>query len=60
MVKRIVKIFMYLVGFLWIISACSLDSPTWLPFIVNVVCTAILAFYAYLNNWFYDYKYKED
>ena len=35
--KLIVKAIMYVVGFLWIVSACAIDSPSWTPFIVNVV-----------------------
>lgn len=58
--KLIVKAIMYVVGFLWIVSACAIDSPSWTPFIVNAVCGAILTLFAYANNWFYDYEFKED
>lgn len=54
------KILMKGVLILWLISASALDSPTWTPFIINAVCTAILGLYAWANDWFYDYDYKED
>lgn len=54
------KILMKGVLILWLISASALDSPTWTPFIINAVCTAILGLYAWANDWFYEYDYKED
>ena len=56
----IVKTIMYAVAILWLLSACAIDSPTWTPLIVNVVCGAILTLFAYANNWFDDYEFKED
>lgn len=58
--KRIIRYFMRGVFVLWLISVCAIDSPSWTPFIINAVCTAILGLYAWANDWFYDYDYKED
>lgn len=58
--KRVIKYLMYLVFFLWLVSVCALDSPSWTPTIVCAVCTVILALYSWANNWFYDYNYEED
>lgn len=48
------KAIAYIVGTLWIISACAIDSESWIPTIVCAVCTAYLALFSYANNWFED------
>lgn len=56
MKNKVLKAIAYIVGTLWIISACEIDSESWIPTIVCVcaVCTAYLALFSYANNWFED------
>ena len=54
MKNKILKAIAYIAGTLWIISACAIDSESWIPTIVCAVCTAYLALFSYANNWFED------
>lgn len=54
MKNKVLKAIAYIVGTLWIISACAIDSESWIPTIVCAVCTAYLALFSYANNWFED------
>lgn len=39
-------------GTILILSACFLDSDSWIPFWVCMGAMAWLALFAYANNWF--------
>ena len=54
MKNKVLKAIAYIVGTLWIISACAIDSESWIPTIVCAVRTAYLALFSYANNWFED------
>jgi hypothetical protein len=54
MKNKVLKAIAYIVGTLWIISACAIDSESWIPTIVCVICTVYLALFSYANNWFED------
>lgn len=44
-----------------IVSACMVDSSSWIPTVVCLVSFAYLALFARANNWFYDeYMWGED
>lgn len=34
---------------IFVFSLCALDSASWIPFIVFVICTVILGIWAYFN-----------
>lgn len=59
MKNKILKAIAYIVGTLWIISACAIDSESWIPTIVCAVCTAYLALFSYANDRFGDYPYED-
>lgn len=40
--NRILKSIMYFTSFLFLLSACMLDSESYIPYIVLVACTVIL------------------
>ena len=40
----------------WIIFASAVDSESWIPFIILLIDSAYLCFYAWLHNWFEDYE----
>lgn len=44
----------------WIIFASAIDSESWIPFIILLINSAYLCFYAWLNNWFEDYETEEE
>lgn len=48
----ILKTTAYIMGILWILSACMLDSASWLPFWVCCGSGAWLALFAYANGMF--------
>lgn len=59
MKNKILKAIAYVVGTVWIISACEIDSESWIPTIVCAVCTAYLALFSYANDFWEGY-YDED
>ena len=48
----ILKSIMSVIGFICLLSACALDSPSWIPTIVFSITFGILALFAYANGWF--------
>lgn len=48
----ILKAIMSIVFFVWCYSVCTLDAPSWTPFIVMIVTSAILVAFAYVNGAF--------
>lgn len=47
--------FLATVAFLsWLLFASAVDSESWIPFIILLIDSAYLCFYAWLNNWFDD------
>ena len=40
--NRILKLIIYFISFLFILSACMVDSDSYVPYIVLVACTMIL------------------
>ena len=46
----ILKSVMSVIGFICMLSACALDSPTWIPTIVFVITFGILAVFALAND----------
>lgn len=55
----------YLVGIMWIVSACAIDSESLAPAFINLGCTLYLGLFSYANNWWngkeddYDEESKE-
>ena len=45
----------WIMGIVWIVSACLLDSASWVPFIACVITGAWLCTFAYANGWTNDY-----
>lgn len=54
MKNKILKFFMGIVGILFVISVCCLDSNSNIPFYVMMLTACIIALFAYANNWFYN------
>ena len=48
------SIFTAAVGILFFLSLLSIDSESWMPLILCVVCWVHLAAMAWKNEWFYD------
>lgn len=48
----ILKTTAYIMGILWIVSACALDSASWIPFYVCCGSGAWLVLFAYANKMF--------
>ena len=46
----ILKAVAYIMGFLLLLSGCALDSDSWIPHIVFIVCMAWLTLFAYANG----------
>lgn len=44
---------------LFFVSACAVDSPSWIPTIVYMICMAWLAVFAYANGMMDDYGDEE-
>lgn len=55
----ILKTITWIAGILAMISACAVDSPSWIPTIVFVVCMAWLAMFAYANGMMDDYDFDD-
>lgn len=55
MKNKILKVVTSIVGFLWLVSVCAIDSASWIPTIICAICSAYLILFAYANNWFEDY-----
>lgn len=51
--KIILKTIAAIMGILFIVSGCMLDSASWIPYIVCVISAAWLALFAYANKMFY-------
>lgn len=47
------------VSLVWIVSACLIDSDSWIPFIVCVICEIYMMLFSYANDWFGDYPYED-
>ena len=52
----ILKTISWIAGILALISACAVDSPSWIPTIVFLVCMAWLFLFAYANR---DMEFEE-
>ena len=55
--NTILKVYASIVAFVWLIAACTLDSPSWTPTIVCAVTTLLLAWFTFANA---DYFQKMD
>lgn len=51
MKNKILKTQAILNFLLWCVSACMIDSLSWIPFIVFVVTTIWLCLFAFANAW---------
>lgn len=61
MKNLILKTVMSIILFIAIVSACCLDSKTYIPFIVLAICSLILSLFAYANNMFrWSYENEND
>ena len=52
----ILKSITWIAGILFLLSACAIDSPSWIPTIVCVVSMAWLGVFAYANR---DMEFEE-
>ena len=55
----ILKAITCIAGIMFLVSACAIDSPSWIPTIVCMVCMAWLAVFAYANGMMDDYGDEE-
>ncbi len=52
--KIVLKVVMSLIGFIFLFSACCLDSKKWFLFlIICILSGSLLYLFAYANNWIY-------
>ena len=58
-IKIAIDTFSAIVGLVFVVSMCALDSETWIPVICTVISGAWLTFYAYCKDWFYTGKGEE-
>lgn len=58
MKKIILKTTAAIMGILFILSGCALDSDSWIPYIVCYGSGAWLALFAYANGMFYGQEEK--
>lgn len=56
MKNKVLKGVGYLMGIIWIISACAIDSETPVPLFLLLTSSSYLILFAYANNWFEDYE----
>lgn len=57
--NAILKGISYGVMLVFLVSACGIDSASWLPAIVCAVCGGYLALFSYVNRD-YEIKHRED
>lgn len=50
----------WIVGFLMITALCALDSLSWWPTIIFVVCWGYFLAVAYKRDWFYDPEMEDE
>jgi|GEM_PF-2495465 len=56
----ILKTITYFAALLFLVSACAVDSPSWIPTIVCCVCMIWLTLFAYANSdYFEDYDFED-
>ena len=48
--NRILKSIIYFTSFLFLLSACMLDSDSYIPYVILVACTVILIVFM-IANW---------
>ena len=48
--NRILKSIIYFISFLFLLSACMLDSDSYIPYVILVACTVILIVFM-VANW---------
>lgn len=48
--NKIIKSITYVMAFIFIFSACLLDSDTWIPYIVCCVCLAWFILFMFVNR----------
>lgn len=56
----ILKTITCIAGILFFVSACAIDSPSWIPTIICVVCMIWLGLFAYANGYMDDYDFEEE
>lgn len=54
MFKYIKKAFNYFVGFLWMFSVSAIDSESWIPTILCVLCTGYLLMLVLKHGEYYE------
>lgn len=47
-------------GILFFLSLISIDSDTWIPFVVCCVCWLFLTVVAHRNGWMYDREEEDE
>ena len=55
----ILKTIAYIDFLVFTISACLIDSNSWLPFVICCISGSYLAAFAYANDWFGSDHYGE-
>ena len=48
--NRILKSIIYFISFLFLLSACMIDSDSYIPYVILVACTVILIVFM-IANW---------
>ena len=48
--NKIIKLIIYFTSFLFLLSACMLDSDSYIPYVILVACTVILIVFM-IANW---------
>ena len=48
--NKIIKLIIYFTSFLFLLSACMLDSDSYIPYVILVTCTVILIVFM-IANW---------
>lgn len=54
------KAFTIAAGVLFFLSLISIDSDTWIPFVVCCVCWLFLTVVAHRNGWMYDREEEDE
>lgn len=60
MKNKVLKGIAYVVGILWLLSACCVDSESYISLFINFIYSSYLYLFGYANNWFEDMEGYED
>lgn len=62
MKNKVLKTIAFIVGMVWIFTACALDDEVYgmTMFGINAFCTAYLGLFSWANNWWEDYTHDDE